>query len=85
MIKTNNSTILKIAIPLVGIAFVAYGFYLMTDYRLNVVEATQAKLHEEAEAVDEDINILKSVVGLIEYKLTELNETMKDVLKELKK
>lgn len=96
MTKMNNSTILKIAIPLVCVAFTAYGFYLMTDFRLNAVETAAAKMQDdtkerikqsriEDDAVDDDINVLKSVVGIIEYKLTELNETMKKVLEELKK
>lgn len=85
MKRINNGIILKIAIPLISIAFIAYGFYILTDYRLDAVERKTVKMEGEAEAVDDDINTLKVVVGIIEHQMTELNETMKEVLRELRK
>lgn len=92
MSKLNNGLILRIAIPLISIAFIAYGFYVLTDYRLDAVEQKTVKMEGEAEAVDDDINTLKVVVGVIEHqmitlneKTTTLNETMKEVLLELRK
>ena len=47
MTKINTNGFMKIAIPLVSIAFIAYGFYVLTDYRLGAVELETTKMTEE--------------------------------------
>lgn len=43
----NNGLLIKIAIPLISVAFIAYGFYVLTDYRLGAVEIETAKMDKE--------------------------------------
>lgn len=88
----NNGNILKIGIILAGIAFTAYGFYLLTNHRLGAVENDVVETEEDVETLDARVDIIEDIVSIIQNDLNyirgdiaEQKELSKEILKELRK
>lgn len=92
MAKMNSTLILKIAIPLVGVAFAAYGFYVLTGLRLDAIETNITEVEEDAENTEAKVDSIEDNVSLIQYdiryikdELREQKEISKQILMELRK
>ena len=92
MTKANNSIVLRIFIVLGSLIFVAGGFYVLTDFRLDAVETDATKTEEKLEEVDADVDTVENAVSLIQYdiryiknELMEQKEISKQILQELRK
>jgi hypothetical protein len=92
MTKINDSIGLRILIVLGSIIFVAGGFYVVTDFRLDAVEADATKTEVKLEEVDADVDTVENAVSLIQYdiryiknELMEQKEISKQILMELQK
>ncbi len=92
MAKLNDSIVLRIVITLGSLTFVAASFYVLTNFRLDVVEKSVVKSEEKLEEVDADVDRVENAVSLIQYdiryiknELTEQKKISKQILMELRK
>jgi hypothetical protein len=92
MTRMNNSNILKIGIWIVALAFAAGGFYLLVNFRLDVVEANVIKTEEDVENIDAKMDMIEDTVLIMQYDLRyiknemiEQKEISKQILMELRK
>lgn len=90
--KMNNSIVLRILIVLGSLTFVAGGFYVLTDFRLDAVENNATKIEESIEDADAKFDVLEDSVSIIQYDirhikddLREQKEISKQILMELRK
>lgn len=88
----NNANIIKIGIWIIGIAFVAGGFYLLVNYRLDAAEGDIKETEEDVESIDARVDLVEDVVSIIQNDLNyirgdmaEQKELSKEILKELRK
>ena len=92
MQKINNSIVLRIVITLVGLIFVAGSFYVLTNFRLDTVEANATKAEEKVENIDAKMDTIEDTVLIMQYdlryiknELIEQKEISKQILMELTK
>lgn len=91
MTKINNTNILKIMMWLVALAFAAGGFYLLVNFRLDVVESNAVEFEDDVEDIDARVDMVEDIVSIIqndlEYirgDLAEQKELSKEILKEIR-
>lgn len=92
MAKMNNSIVLRIVITLGGLIFVAGSFYVLTNFRLDTVEANATKAEGKVETIDAQMDIIEDTVLIMQYDLryiknemVEQKEISKQILMELQK
>jgi hypothetical protein len=92
MAKMNNSIVLRIVIIVGSLIFAVGSFYVLTNFRLDAVEANAVNTEEDVENIDAKMDMIEDTVLIMQYDLRyiknemiEQKEISKQILMELRK